>query len=466
MAFRSYNIKATLRVILLALMILLFAYLAFETKLMLVAGFIGLVVIYQVYDLLAFVHTTNRDLKRFLEAVRHSDFSQNFNRSGFGKSFRELNDVFTEVMDDFRKERLEKEEQNQYLQTILKHISVGLITYYDDGEVDLINRAAKDLLHVDNLKSLRQLRPLSMELTNVLVDLQNGGRALVEVEFPQGEVKQLAAFASKFILRARKYTVVSLQDIKGELERERMSKELEIAHQVQMKLLPQALPKIEGYEIAASCDPAKEVGGDFYDFITVEGGRHGIALGDVSGKGTPAAIYMTLTKGYFQSNALVNSSPKETLGSIDEYLCSAMDPGMFVTMLYGMLDTRSDELRYVRAGHNPIIHYRAASKDCTMEKPKGIALGMSGHGNFRRLAEEVNVPLHAGDIVLFYTDGLTETMNRTQEQFGEERLIGLLKQNSGASAAELMNIIAKACEEFAAGFEQHDDMTIIVLKKV
>ena len=249
-------------------------------------------------------------------------------------------------------------------------------------------------------------------------------------------------------------------------ERERMAKELEIAHQVQMSLLPKASPTMAGLDIAGICIPAKEVGGDYYDFITMGPQRVGIAIGDVSGKGVPAAIYMTLTKGVFQSNAEANTSPRDVLVKVNHLMYRTIERGSFVSMFYAVLDVEEGTMRFARAGHNPALYMQGLDKNSSMLEPGGIALGLDPGEVFSDVIREQEVKLERGDILVFYTDGFTEAMDRELEEYGEDRMTAVIRDNSHVSAKEMVDAVCMDVREFVKDFPQHDDMTMVVVKVV
>lgn len=209
------------RVLMLSATLCLFFYLLFKTTLPVTLFIVGSAVLYQVIALIHYIEKTNRDLSRFLEAVRHSDFSQSFSVRGFGRSFDELQTAFTEVIAEFQQTRAEKEEHFRYLQTVVQHIGIGLISFQQNGEVELINSAAKRLLNIASLKNIKSLEAISKKLVKTLLKLNAGERALVKIE-SEGELLQLAIFATQFKLRGQKYTLVSLQNIHSELEEKEM----------------------------------------------------------------------------------------------------------------------------------------------------------------------------------------------------------------------------------------------------
>jgi hypothetical protein len=247
-------------------------------------------------------------------------------------------------------------------------------------------------------------------------------------------------------------------------ERERMAKELEIARRVQMSLLPKANPSTMGYDIAGVCIPAREVGGDYYDFVNVGGRKIGIAIGDVSGKGVPAAIYMTLTKGILQSHAEENISPKKVLSKVNSLMYRTIDRSSFVSMFYAILDMETRRIRFARAGQCPVVVAQRNDEQATFLTSKGMALGLEVGKVFDSVLEEQELELNAGEVLVFYTDGFTEAMNEAGEEFGEERLLESITRHRSKPASDIIAGICKDVDAFAKGFPQHDDMTMVVVK--
>jgi sigma-B regulation protein RsbU (phosphoserine phosphatase) len=247
-------------------------------------------------------------------------------------------------------------------------------------------------------------------------------------------------------------------------ERARMSRELEIARQVQMRLLPGKSPEVEGFDIDGICIPANEVGGDYYDFIPIDGSKLGIVIGDVSGKGVPAAIYMTLTKGVIQSQAENQLSPKEVLTRVNRSLYSMMDHKSFVTLFFAVMDSRSRSLIFSRAGHNPMLYFPGSGGNVISLKPEGIALGIERGKIFDITIKTGEIKLAKDDLVVFYTDGITEAMNKKLEEYGEERLRAVIMENRNMTVKQIIGTVISDVGRFVDGYPQHDDMTMVIVK--
>ena len=222
MVYKHFRLNCFIRVLFLAVTLCIFLYLLIQTTLYSATFIAGIIIFYQLYALIYYVEKTNRDLVRFLQSIKYGDFSQSYKESGLGSSFDALKTAFTEVSNAFRKTRGEKEEHYRYLQTVVQHVGIGLITFKPNGDVELINTAAKRLLKVTRLKNIKSLESLSKLLVNKLFKLKPRENALVKVE-DNNEILYLSLYATEFKLRGEKFTLVSLQNIHSELE----EKELE-----------------------------------------------------------------------------------------------------------------------------------------------------------------------------------------------------------------------------------------------
>ncbi len=252
--------------------------------------------------------------------------------------------------------------------------------------------------------------------------------------------------------------------IKRITERERIARELEIARNIQLKLLPQNAPRFANFDISGLCLPAQEVGGDYFEFITLNDHQFGIGIADVSGKGVPAAIYMTLTKGIFLSYCEENFSPKMVLNKVNRMLYRIMDRGHFVSMFYGIVDTKEMSLTYSRAGHNPGIWYHRNQSQLNLLQPAGMALGLERGELFEKTLVEEKIRLFPGDTLAFYTDGFSEMQNEHGDEFGEARLTTLMQQNVSYPAKKIIQNILAEITAFAHQKSQLDDMTMVVIQ--
>ncbi|MGH7496137.1 MAG: PP2C family protein-serine/threonine phosphatase [bacterium] len=283
-----------------------------------------------------------------------------------------------------------------------------------------------------------------------------------------GILGMLAIFGYVVAVRGRiiEEQEVAPRYVRNITERERMKMELDIARKAQLRMLPQEIPRFSGLDIAALCEPAKEVGGDYYDFVFFDNQRLGIVIGDVSGKGMPAALYMTLTKGFLQAQAHPAATPHEILSRMNRNFFRAAERSIFVSLFYAVIDPAGRTMTYARAGHNPTIVRRTRQQRTQKLQPTGLALGLESGEIFERILQQESATLESGDALIFYTDGLTEGMNHGKEEFGEQRLLEIISQSEERFAQELLDRIHTEYRAFIGREDQHDDLTCVVVKMV
>ncbi len=249
-------------------------------------------------------------------------------------------------------------------------------------------------------------------------------------------------------------------------EMERKNTELAIAAEIQQSFLPDTIIQIEGFDIAARSVMAKEVGGDFFDIVPLEvvplgKGQLGIMIADVSGKGIPAALFMALSRIVVRVNATwYGRRPAAAIRDANTIIANDSKSGMFVTLFYGYLDAGSRTLTYVNAGHNPPLHYRAADNTITELEATGIAMGVIGDANY----EQAEIHLAPGDILILYTDGITEAENEKQEMFDLSRLQETILASRSRTAKEMSAAILDAVRKFTRGYPQSDDITLMIIR--
>lgn len=248
-------------------------------------------------------------------------------------------------------------------------------------------------------------------------------------------------------------------------EKERISAELDVAKKIQASMLPSifpAFPQYDEIDLYATMNPAKEVGGDFYDFFKLDQNRIGIVMADVSGKGVPAALFMVIAKTLIKNHAAANETPSEIFTNVNAQLCENNDEGMFVTCFMGILEIDTGKFVYVNAGHNPPL---LKKKDGLFEymkiRPGFILAGMEG-----MRYKEAEIQLDPGDILYLYTDGVTEALNRQNELYSDLRLKELLNGETldNISIKDTLTYIRNDIVTFADGAEQADDITMLILK--
>jgi len=252
-------------------------------------------------------------------------------------------------------------------------------------------------------------------------------------------------------------------------EKKRLEEELRIAHEIQMSLLPQGPLQMPGLSVTALCVPAREVGGDYYDFLPLDDHRVGVLIADVSGKGTSAALYMAELKGLMLSLSENHSSPRELLIAANRIIAHHLDARSFITMTYAIVDLRKRIMTYARAGHTPLIYVPGdggGARGVRILVPDGMVVGLKlDNGEmFSRLLQEETIALRPGDLYLFFTDGISEAMNAHDECFGEPRLGELIQAHAHLPSAELRERVLREIAAFVGDAPQHDDMTMILLK--
>lgn len=246
-------------------------------------------------------------------------------------------------------------------------------------------------------------------------------------------------------------------------EQERLKRELEIARDVQRKLLPREMPQIPGFQFEAVCRPAQEVGGDYYDFFHLDEERVGIVIADVSGKGTSASFYMAEIKGMMLTLTTRYLSPRELLIEVNRRLYASLDRRVFATMIYGVVDVRSKKFTFGRAGHTPLVYITADGRG-EITTPSGIGLGLDSGGLFDQTLTEQVLSLDAGTSLILLTDGITEAMNESGETFGVERLLEAAGSNATDDPVRLRECIFESVESFVKGARQHDDLALVIVQ--
>lgn len=244
------------------------------------------------------------------------------------------------------------------------------------------------------------------------------------------------------------------------VEKEKLERELQLARQIQMSVLPSKLPVIERFEFAARIVPARSVGGDFYDFIPMRAGKIGIIVGDVTDKGMPAAIFMAQTYALLHAEASRVVSPQRALLRVNAHLLNMNAQGLFVTVLYGILDPQTRLFSYARAGHDLPILYTQASGSALLPKRNGQPLGILDKPDLDQ--NQITIP--PGGVLLLYTDGVTDETSPGSEKFGTQRLLTTLDEVGGSTAGEICEQIYQSLVQHKGGEAQFDDVTMVVVR--
>lgn len=329
------------------------------------------------------------------------------------------------------------------------------------GEMGLIDASARSAT-VRALESARLLAFGDRELNSFWIRQPLLLRRVIQTltgRLRQADLQIIEDLQRKNAELARAYG--ELKEAQAALvEKERMQRELELARQVQQSILPRVFPQVPGYSFAAQSHPAREVGGDYYDCFALPRGRVGLVVADVSDKGMPAALYMALARSLLRAEARRNPSPRRVLMTTHSLLLEMGEPSMFLTAFYGVLDPSSRVLTYARAGHDCPLLFSRSRQVCQELTGAGMLLGLIEHISL----DEVTVPVAPGDVLVLYTDGITEANSPEGEFFGLDRLREAVSSASSASADEICRLIFERVGRFQQAAPQHDDMAVLVAR--
>ncbi len=254
---------------------------------------------------------------------------------------------------------------------------------------------------------------------------------------------------------------------KNVAEQERLQNEMQVAQEIQQTLLPSEFPEIEGYELSSYYEAAKEVGGDYFDFVEVDKDTLGIVVGDVSGKGVPGSLVMTMIRTALRTEARGVKDAAEVLAKVNDFVVNDMKKGMFVTLFYVIIDSRRRKLSYASAGHNPMILYRTVTNKTYYLNPRGFPIGISlpDKDLFRKSIESDTISLKEDDVLAIYTDGVTEAMNGRRQLFGEERFLQTIRDYGDLTANDFVEKLQNDLRSFTEGNPQNDDITLVAIKE-
>ena len=294
-----------------------------------------------------------------------------------------------------------------------------------------------------------------------LIGLLNLGPRLSQQEYSADDRKLLNDLATQTAPAVQVAQLVRQQQQQAQ-ERERIEQELRVARLIQQTLLPKHVPDLPGYQLAAYYQPAREVGGDFYDFLDLESGHLGLIVGDVTDKGVPAAIVMATTRTMLRASAQRLDSPGEVLKRVNDVIVRDIPPNMFITCLYAILDLTTGLLRYANAGHDLPYRRRTSNNGGAEElRATGMPLGLLPGMSY----EEKEIVLEEGDSVLFYSDGLVEAHDPQRDMFGFPRLQGLVGAHRSDGPAMVNFLLAELARFTGEEWEQEDDITLVTLDR-
>lgn len=357
--------------------------------------------------------------------------------------------------------------KSQHLETLVKNRAIavgeGLIgsaaavgsgIIIEDAELD-----ARVPVYTDAFLKIRSLLIVPMRFGNEVLGIIALINRTDEQPFTPGDLNLLQAMADQASVP------VHYAGLKAALAQKRqLDRDMQTAQQIQTSLLPQHLPQIEGVRIAACNLPALNIGGDYYDFIQIDDEHLGIAIADVAGKGIGGAMMMAVCQGVLRTRAAQERSPARMLSELNRVLSANLAEDMFITMLYMILNTRTRELNFARAGHERPLLYRADSGRPEPLDGAGIAIGLAGAEIFDGAIQDVSVQLRSGDLIVVYTDGVTEALNEENQEWGLARFLETMAETSAQGVGPLVSSIREQITRHVGARQQYDDMTLIALE--
>lgn len=365
---------------------------------------------------------------------------------------------------------LEADEQDTPFRTIMRKAdkSRDFLPYHLDTQLTgwmLLNRKPlmiNDMKNDDHFKAvhteenpIQLLLSVPLLLKGRIIGSLNVFNKLNDERFTEADERLLTIIATQsaqVIENARLY--------KEEQSLIHMREEMRMAYNIQMDLLPKEAPTIEGYDIAGKSIPAKTVGGDYFDFLEIGQHRLALCLGDVSGKGMPAALLMSNLQATLRGQTKQNLSPKDCLERSNELLFKSTDSSKFATLFYGIIDSNKHILTYCNAGHNfPFLHKK--NNELLRLETGGLILGAMEGSSY----EEESLAFEPGDFLVIFSDGISEALDNNNVEFSEEKIDDIAKENLAASAYDLISKIIAAVQKHTGDLPQTDDMTIVVIKR-
>ena len=305
------------------------------------------------------------------------------------------------------------------------------------------------------LQGVRSVLAVPLGVSEKVFGIIYADSPIAEGRFTEDHLKVLTTLASVAAIR-----VENARLVEARFQQERLERELQLAMEIQQRFQPTAPPSVPGYELQGISFPCYEIGGDYYDFIQREDGRLVIALGDVSGKGTAAALLMSSLHAAIHAQTGSHDTLVKTISAVNRYLADNIPSNRFVTLFYAELDPESGAVSFLNAGHNPPLIVHAAG---TVEQlaSGGLPLGIKADADYR----EGRTHLQMGDVLVIYSDGVTEAASPSGEEFGPTRLYEVVSRNVDASAAGIRDRIESALTKFSQGTQAADDITLVIVKR-
>ena len=280
------------------------------------------------------------------------------------------------------------------------------------------------------------------------------------VPFSQGDFVVFKSLAEQSAFALYNAIIYSMAN-----EKKRLDHDLEIARDIQRILLPSEAPAIDGFQISGINVPARQVSGDYFDYIRVDDERLGVAIADVSGKGVPASLIMAICRSVLRAEAARNPSPADVLRRVNRQLYPDIKEDMFISMAYLILDHHRDSITLARAGHDAPLLYKQQSQTVTPVKSPGMVVGIDSGNVFDRLTVDFAISLERDDCLVLYTDGVTETLNAEGDEFGLDRVIQTVRARANDGAQAIVKKIIQDVRDFTGSLPQNDDITLIAIRK-
>lgn len=350
-----------------------------------------------------------------------------------------------------------------------KHITEkeaqAIRTYFNDKKISGVLSSNQDKVRniAKHLSAIKGIRFRSLISYPIYVKGEAIGNISLLKELPEGFNKEMTRIISAFANQAG-ISIENFRLMEEALQNERYKEELKIAKMVSKSLLPQRLESDKDFEITAFSESADDVGGDYYDTLRISETEVALIIADVSGKGTTAAFHMSQMKGIFHSLAQGERNPQEFMSKANRALAFCLERGSFISAAYFVVNTETKVVHYSRAGHCPVLYYRASENKTEFLKDKGAALGMLKNSSYSKLIESRCIDYRPNDVIVLYTDGITEARNDKNEEFEQERLAEALLEVAGKSSLEIQQHIIQKLYEFTGTKNINDDYTTMIIK--
>jgi len=361
--------------------------------------------------------------------------------------------------------KINQKENKLFTFNITEKESTEIIQHLDTrnvkGILDQGSDKTKNLSR--HLSSLRGSRFRSILAFPILVKGENIGTLALLKELPDGFNKEMTKIVSTFANQAG-ISIENFRLLEEALQNERYKEELKIAKMVQKSLLPELLERDNDFEIAAFSESADEVGGDYYDTIRINDHTVALIIADVSGKGTTAAFHMSQMKGIFHSLSQQDFEPNEFMARANQALVYCLERGSFISASYFVINTQTKKIRYARAGHCPVLYYHAEKNCAEFFKDKGIALGMVRNKSYTNFIQAYEFEYKPNDIMVLYTDGITEAKNNKNDEFGYDRLATILLEVKVLDPKQIQDHLIRNLYEFSGTNNINDDYTTMIVK--